>query len=131
MTHPANADREELRMFDSFLRAQESKSAKVKALGEFVASIGCDFRFLRWPYRRQMREPAAHVEWRRTASSVMRFSRAFAAGVISPDEQPFFEKLQSQALERARAAWTRWTKKKKQIEMNYLRGRRKRLPWLC
>lgn len=102
-----------------------------QALMKFASSAGRPLREFAWPYCATMPEPLEHRLWRLYAASVHRFSMFYEAALVAPDEQAFYDRLFMEIAECERAARAAWQQHKEKLEMDFLCGRRKTLPWKC
>lgn len=105
------------------------------ALTKFVDSMGRPISWLRWPYRK-MKPPREYLAWKLQASLCARLNLFFDAGLADEplfEEQgrAWFEEMLRSAQIAERAAWAAWRNRKRSLEMNFLCGRRRRLPWSC
>lgn len=92
-----------------------------KALQDFIASMRRPV--MRWPWR--AKEPKAHREWLRLASSVRRFELYRAAGLeLLPGMTKAFFDIET----RERIAWRRWLAYKHRREMRYCTGKTQSAP---
>jgi hypothetical protein len=100
-----------------------------KALIAFQRSLGHDITTLRWPHSANMVEPVEHRTWRRYAEVVFRLGLLEESGLA--DGLGSFTAVAHEAETRERIAWAAWRKRKAELEMDLLSGKRKTLPWGC